>query len=132
MKIKLEDLMQKAKEAEQNAYAPYSNFKVGCAVLSADDKIYLGANIENASYGLSNCAERSALFNAFSNGQREIKALALWTKQGNVFPCGACRQVILELAKNADICVNYDQNNFKIYKISDILPYSFGTEDLKK
>ncbi|MDR2708370.1 MAG: cytidine deaminase [Elusimicrobiota bacterium] len=127
------ELARQAQKVSENAYTPYSHFNVGCAVLTQTGEVFLGANIENASYGLSNCAERSALFNAFSNAKNpNIKALAVWTKQGNVFPCGACRQVILELAPKADIIINDKNGNLNIYKISELLPHCFDQSDLNK
>ena len=88
-------LMEEARKAAKNGYNKYSRFVIGSAVLCSNGKIYSGTNIENASYGLTNCAERSALFNAVSNGEKNIEALAVWSKPGNIFPCGACRQVIM-------------------------------------
>ncbi len=133
MKEKLyKELLGKAKEAAANSYSPYSKFAVGGAVLGISGKIYMGTNIENASYGLTNCAERSALFNAFSNGENEIRAVAVWTKQGGVFPCGACRQVIAELAPEADIIINDRDGGILLLNASDLLPFSFGKKDLEK
>ena len=130
MNLDYKELMEAAKKASYNSYSPYSGYAVGSAVLT-DNKIYLGANIENASYGLTNCAERSALFNAVSNGDKKIKALALWTPKSDVFPCGACCQVILELALNADIIINSQNSILKIFKIQDLLPHFFTKYSLK-
>ncbi|AIY72896.1 cytidine deaminase (plasmid) [Bacillus cereus] len=83
----------------ENAYTPYSNFKVGAAVLTGTDKIYLGGNVENVSYELTNCAERTAIFNAVSHKEKEVKAIAIVVDiEGQVLPCGGCRQVIAEFA----------------------------------
>ena len=136
MKSKYKELLEAAKAAAQNSYSPYSHFAVGSAVLVSDGGIYLGTNVENASYSLTNCAERSALFNAvssgaLSNGEKEISALALWTQKGGIFPCGACRQVILELAPKADIIISGTDREILILKISDLMPFSFGKENLK-
>jgi cytidine deaminase len=131
MTSKYKELLSAAKAAAANSYSPYSNFAVGSAVLCPDGKIYLGANVENASYPLSNCAERSALFNAVSNGQKEILALAVWTKKGGAFPCGACRQTVLELAPEADIIINDTGGEILVLKVSDLMPFSFGKENLK-
>lgn len=125
-------LIEKAKEASAQSYSKYSKFAVGSAVLCANGKIYKGTNIENASYSLTNCAERSALFNAVSNGEKDIKAVAVWTKGGNVFPCGACRQVILELAPEADIVINKNNKDIIVVNIRELLPFSFSSENLKK
>jgi cytidine deaminase, homotetrameric len=125
-------LVEKAKEASGKSRSPYSKFVVGSAVLCADGKIYTGTNVENASYGLTNCAERSALFNAVAGGAKEIKAVAVWTKSGGVFPCGACRQVIIELAPDAEIAVNKNDKDIIIVNIADLLPFSFSKKNLKK
>jgi len=130
MKEKYKELISAAEKAAQNSYSPYSKFSVGSAVLAGSGKIYLGANIENASYGLSICGERSALFNAFSNGEKAVKAIAVWTQKGGCFPCGACRQAILELAPDADIIVNGSGGEIIVLKISDLLPFAFSKETL--
>jgi cytidine deaminase len=122
-------LLAKAKEAAANSYNKYSKFAVGSAVLCANGKIYSGTNVENASYGLTSCAERNALFNAVSNGETKIKAVAVWTKRGGVFPCGACRQVILELARNADVIINKNDKEIIIVNIQELLPFSFSSSD---
>ena len=97
-----EDLMEKAKNAMKLAYVPYSNFKVGAAVLAKSGKVYIGCNIENSSYGLSVCAERVAIFKAISE-REDISAVAVASESGNSQPCGSCRQVILEFNPNADV-----------------------------
>jgi cytidine deaminase len=124
-------LMEAAKNASNNSYSPYSGYAVGSAVLTENGKIYLGTNVENVSYGVSNCAERSALFNAVSNGDNKITAIALWTLKPEVFPCGACCQVILELASNADIIINSKNNTLEIFKIQDLLSHFFTKDSLK-
>lgn len=133
MKEKYLELLKYAKDAAKESYSPYSKFAVGAAVLSSDGKIFKGANIENASYSLTNCAERSALFNAVSSGVKNIVAVAVWTDKGKVFPCGACRQVISEFAPDADIIINEnDDNSIIVLKISDLLPYQFDGNSIKK
>ena len=97
-------LVQAAKEARKNAYAPYSKFKVGAALLTTDNKITLGGNIENASYGLTVCAERVAIFKAVSEGYKKFKALAVVTKDGS-YPCGACLQVMAEFAPGLTVII---------------------------
>lgn len=125
-------LIAEAKAAAGNSRSKYSKFSVGSAVLCSNGKIYRGANIENASYGLTNCAERSALFTAVSAGEKNIEAVAVWTKGGNVFPCGACRQVILELAPGAEVVVNKNAKDIFVVNINDLLPFAFNTKQLKK
>lgn len=126
-----EKLLNIAKEASKNSYSPYSKFKVGCAVLCDNGEIYLGTNIENASYGLTICAERVAVFNAVSNGVRKIKAVAVYTDKKDITPCGACRQVIFEFSKNADIIYNSKNNKMKVTNIKSLLPDSFCAKSLK-
>ena len=100
------ELINRALKARENAYVPYSNFKVGAAILTEDDIIVDGCNIENASYGASNCAERTAIFKAVSEGARKIKAIAIVGDKDNfTYPCGICRQVMLEFAENKEIPV---------------------------
>jgi cytidine deaminase len=125
MNIDYEKLIEAAKNASHNSYSPYSGYAVGSAVLTEDNKIYLSANIENASYGLTNCAERSALFNTVSNGCTKIKAVALWTPKPDVLPCGACCQVLVELAFNADIIIESKSGALKIFADQNLLPYAF-------
>ncbi|MBR3627346.1 MAG: cytidine deaminase [Elusimicrobia bacterium] len=127
-----QQLLEYAKEISINSYSPYSEFKVGAAVLCENNKVFCGTNVENVSYGLSICAERTAIFTAISNGCKNIKAVAIYSKKGNVTPCGACRQVILEFSKTADIIYNTDEDKFKIVKISSLLPNSFNEKTLKK
>lgn len=125
-------LLDYAKQASENSYSPYSKFKVGAAVLCEDNKVFCGTNVENSSYGLSMCAERVAIFTAVANGCKKIKAVAIYSKKGDVTPCGACRQVISEFSKNADIIYNTKQDKFLITKISSLLPKSFSGKTLKK
>ena len=112
----------------ENAYAPYSGFKVGAGALAASGKMYIGCNIENASYGLTVCAERVAIFDAVSNGEREIKAVAISNSHGTpAFPCGACLQVMAEFAPRGEdmrIVLLSDQGTQE-YKLSDLLPHAF-------
>ncbi|MDN5313219.1 MAG: cytidine deaminase [Thermoanaerobacteraceae bacterium] len=126
MKISPDILVREAMEAREKAYAPYSNFKVGAAVLTESGRIYRGCNIENDSYGLTICAERVAIFKAVSEGEK-IKAIAVTSSGGQdiTLPCGACRQVIQELCPGADLLLADSEGNFKTYKISDLLPMPF-------
>lgn len=128
------NLIYKAKEARKKAYSPYSNFKVGAAVLMDDGNIYTGCNIENASYGASNCAERTAIFKAVSEGARLIKGLALIGSEDNfTYPCGICRQVISEFADNdTKIIIAKNENEYLIKTINEILPGAFTKNDLEK
>jgi len=126
-KIDEKSLISKAIVAMKNAYAPYSNFPVGACVLTEDGDEIIGCNIENASYGLTMCAERVALFKARSEGKKGIVALAVAANVDEpVSPCGACRQVIMELAPNATIYfANRDGSKVKKMAAEELLPYGF-------
>lgn len=121
-----EKLLKIAAEASKNAYAPYSKFKVGAVVLYKDNSIYTGCNVENASYGLSLCAERNALSSAVADGKSQgLKAVAIYSPCADLcFPCGACRQWIAEFSQDAEIIVQ-DKESYKIFNIAELLPYSF-------
>lgn len=122
-----EVLLKKAQEVSENAHAKYSDFKVGACVLAQSGKTYVGCNVENASYGLTICAERSAIANAVANGEKSIRAIAVYSpNMQNCLPCGACRQVIFEFQKNNDVdIVTKTESGYKIYKISELLPEGF-------
>ena len=122
-----EDLMKKAIDASTRAYVPYSNFPVGACVLTENDKTYTGCNFENSSFGLTICAERNPIGSAIADGERKIKAIAVYSpKQDNCTPCGACRQVISEFCDdNTDIIVKIN-DDLKIYKITELLPERFS------
>ncbi|GCD09086.1 cytidine deaminase [Clostridium tagluense] len=121
-------------DARENAYAPYSKFKVGAAVVTEDDSIYTGCNIENASYGASNCAERTAIFKAVSEGHKKIKAIAVVGDMStHTYPCGICRQVIAEFAtKDINIIMVKSEDDYIIKTMEEILPGAFTKEDLLK
>lgn len=126
-------LVKKAYEGRTNAYTPYSNFKVGAAVLTEDDTIYTGCNIENASYGATNCAERTAIFKAISEGHQKIKAIAIVGVENDyTYPCGICRQVIVEFAtKDIKIILGKSPTEYIVKTMDEILPGAFTKEDLK-
>ncbi|OBR97135.1 MULTISPECIES: cytidine deaminase [Clostridium] len=128
------NLVSKAFEGRKNAYAPYSNFKVGAAVLAEDGKVYTGCNIENASYGATNCAERTAIFKAISEGNRAIKAIAIVGVENDyTYPCGVCRQVIAEFAsKDAEIILGKGEGEYIVKTLNELLPGAFTKEDLNK
>ena len=119
-----EKLMARAKEAATGAYAPYSGLKVGAALLTAGGDIITGCNIENASYGLSMCAERVALFTAVSGGKKDIAAIALHAGSP-LTPCGACRQVMAELAPKAHVVTRSEKGVIQVKKVGDLLPDAF-------
>lgn len=125
------ELIKKAIQAKEKAYVPYSGFHVGAAILTEDDEIYDGCNIEIASYSPTICAERTAIFKAISEGHRKIKAIAIVGDANHTYPCGVCRQVIREFGKEAKVIIANSEEDFKEYDLDELLPHSFGPEDLK-
>ena len=129
-----EDLVYQAIEAREMSYSPYSKFAVGAALLTKNDEVYLGANIENAAFGLSMCAERNALYNAYCHGisQEDIEAIAIVADtELPVSPCGSCRQVLSELfPKNGKIYLANMHGDIKETTVDELLPYSFDSDDL--
>ena len=123
------ELLEKAKEASQNAYCPYSKFPVGACALFESGNIYLGCNIENSSYGLTLCAERNAISGAIAQGEKsKLIKIAIYSPQSaKCFPCGACRQWIQEFSSgyNTEIILEDDDSKEILYNINDIFPYSF-------
>ncbi len=126
------ELAEKAIQAKSIAHPPYSNFHVGAALLTEDDKLYLGGNIETASYSLTICAERTAIFKAFSEGERKFKAIAIASDSPDFCPpCGSCRQVIQDLCGDIDVVMINHKKELRVMKISELLPFSFSDKDLK-
>lgn len=127
------ELFQKAVEAKEYAYVPYSKFRVGAAALMKDGKVYTGCNIECASYGGTNCAERTAVFKAVSEGNKEFEAIAIASDTEDfTFPCGICRQVIFEFGRKIKIIVGKQNGEIKVMTIEELLPNGFSGEDLDK
>lgn len=131
--MKKEQLLEQAIAARGNAYVPYSRFPVGAALLTAEGKVYLGCNIENAAYSMANCAERTAMFKAVSEGDLEFVALAVSADtDGPVSPCGACRQVLAEFcAPDMPVYLTNLKGDVQDTTVSELLPGAFSTEDLK-
>ena len=128
--LEIQKLMDCAIKARENAYSPYSHFAVGAALLCEDGTLFEGCNIENASYGLTNCAERAAIFKAVSEGHIKFKALAVVADtEGPCAPCGACRQVMAEFKIPLIIMGNL-MGNIKIVTIEELLPFSFSECDV--
>ncbi len=125
-------LIEMALKARLKSYAPYSKFQVGAAVLTEDDRIFTGCNIENASYTPTICAERTAIFKAISEGYRKIEKIVVVGDGNFTYPCGVCRQVIREFGENIEIIVAKSENEYRKYKLEDLLPHSFGPEDLNE
>lgn len=126
-----EELLNIAKDASKLNYAPYSNFNVGACVLFKTGNIYKGSNIENASYGLSLCAERNAIASGISNGENCIIKVAIYSPNKKLcFPCGACRQWIKEFSNDNEnesvkIILEDENNKIKVFSINELLPYFF-------
>ena len=128
-----EELIEEAFKAMENSYAPYSNYHVGAAVLTKDGKVFSGANIENASFGATNCGERSAIFAAYSNGYRKdtIEALAIVSDGDRIAaPCGICRQVLSELITGDTPIYLSNRKDEMDTCMNELLPYQFATEDV--
>lgn len=124
-------LIQAALQARKRAYAPYSNYAVGAALLTSSGKIYKGVNVENAAYPTTMCAERVAVFKAVSEGEREFTAIVVATENGGS-PCGSCRQVLAEFGTDIIvIVVDADGNVVQEARVADLLPGSFGSVDLR-
>lgn len=128
----MEELGKAAVKAREQAYVPYSKFKVGAAVLGKSGQIFTGCNIENASYGLSNCAERTAIFKAVSAGETELTTIAVVADTpGPVSPCGACRQVMAEFGIRQIILMNL-KGDRRLVTMDELLPFSFAKVDFYK
>ena len=126
------ELVNIAKEAMENAYAPYSHFKVGAALLAKDGTVFKGCNIENASYGATNCAERIAIFKAVSEGYREFEAIAIVASSGEyAAPCGICRQVLFEFLPDGKVILDSNEKGMMIFSVQELLPFGFRGEDIK-
>lgn len=126
-----ETLLHAARDAAENAYAPYSHFPVGAALLLEDGTIVTGVNVENASYGLTICAERTAVVSAVAQGHRQFSAIAVWASRrphGSVTPCGACRQFLAEFmdAESLVICSDTQTGKLKHFTMANLLPEMFG------
>lgn len=132
--MSIQELIQESIQVREKAYVPYSKFKVGAALLTKDGKVYTGCNIENASYGLTNCAERTALFKAVSEGDLEFSAIAVVADTaGPVPPCGACRQVMVELCKpDTKVYLTNLKGDVQETTVAELLPGAFSSEDLNE
>lgn len=124
------ELMDLACEAMKNAYVPYSRFKVGAALLCSNGKVYTGCNVENASYGATNCAERTAVFKAVSEGDREFEKIAVACSGEAAWPCGICRQVLMEFAPDLKVIVQQGNDLLSI-PLCQLLPHAFTGNDIK-
>jgi cytidine deaminase len=123
-------LISAACEVRRNAHAPYSNYKVGAAVLAENGQIFAGVNVENATYGLTICAERTAVFNAVTAGQKRITAVAVCTENAGS-PCGACRQILVEFGGDIPVWITNPRGETRQSSTYNLLPDHFGPEDLE-
>jgi len=130
--VNAQELIQEAKKGRELAYAPYSKFQVGAALLTKDGKVFRGCNIENAAYSMCNCAERTALFSAYAHGFREFQMLAVIADTDQpVTPCGACRQVISELCpRDMTVVLTNLKGEVQQMTVEELLPGAFSKEDL--
>lgn len=120
------ELIEAALNARKYSYSPYSNFKVGAAVLASSGKIYTGTNIENASFPATICAERVAFTKALSEGEKDLRAVAITSSYDEfVFPCGVCRQFMVEFNPQLTVILAVSKEKYEIHKLKDLLPYSF-------
>jgi len=126
------ELIKQAILAKKNAHVPYSGFHVGAAVLTEEGEVFTGCNIEIASYSPTICAERTAIFKAVSEGKKKIKTIAIVGDSKHTYPCGVCRQVIREFGKDAKVIIANDEDDYLEYSLDELLPHSFGPEDLIK
>lgn len=127
-----ETLIALAKEAMQYAYTPYSHFQVGAALLAKDGRVFQGCNIENASYGATNCAERTAIFKAVSEGVREFEKIAIVASSGDyAAPCGICRQVLFEFMPDGKVILDSAEKGMLTFSVRELLPMGFGAADIK-
>jgi cytidine deaminase len=127
----INELINKAKNAREHSYSPYSRFKVGAALKTKNGMVFTGCNIENSSYGLSICAEREAIFKAISAGERDLDTIAVVTDSDKLTtPCGACRQVMWEFSKDMTVIVANLKGKKKEFKIKELLAHPFGKDTL--
>lgn len=135
----IKNMINLAIEQIKYSYAPYSDFKVGAVLMSKTGKLYTGCNIENAAYTPTNCAERTAFFKAISQGEREFMGICIVGGKGGKIeemtaPCGVCRQVMMEFCnpESFEIILAANENNYKIFKLKEILPLGFGPENIRR
>ena len=127
-----QELFDRAAAMLDMAYAPYSNYRVGAAILTEDGRVFTGCNVENASYGGTICAERTAAVKAVSEGARRFRAIAIAGERGPAWPCGLCRQVLREFGQDMRVIVGTKEQAFEVTTLNELLPHGFGPEDLGK
>lgn len=122
------ELYRIANDVKENAYAPYSGFRVGAALLTRSGKVYTGVNVENASYGATLCAERGAVAKAVSEGEQEFRALAVASSAGEAMPCGICRQVLMEFEPELRVITGKDEEHLESHSLQKLLPGAFSLQ----
>ncbi len=128
-----ESLVKHAKTARRHSHSPFSHFRVGAALLTTSGKVFSGCNIEISSFGLTICAERTAIFKAISEGQHKFKAIAVASDEKEfTMPCGACRQVLMDLAGDIDFVLSNTRGDIKVLKMNALFPYPFGARNFQK
>jgi len=128
-----QSLAKRALDARKHSHSPYSRFRVGAALLTSGGKVITGCNIEISTFALTICAERTAIFKARSEGIKRFKAIAIATDKGSFIPpCGACRQVLMDLGGNMDVVMTTNSGKFKVMKLAELFPMAFGPDDLPK
>ncbi|MGI5850018.1 MAG: cytidine deaminase [Christensenellales bacterium] len=131
--ITYEELLKAAEKAKENAYAPYSRFRVGAALLAKSGKVYTGANVESASYSVSCCAERSALYAAVSSGETAFLAIAVTSDSKRVtYPCGICRQALCEFSPGMDVISANNDLKYETKTLDSLLPHAFSGKEMEK
>jgi len=126
-------LAARARAARLRSHSPYSRFRVGAALLTAGGRVYTGCNIEISTFALTLCAERTALFKAVSEGERRFTAMAIATdEEGFTSPCGACRQVMMDLAGDIDVILTNRRKQTRVHRLVELLPHPFGAGNLKR
>lgn len=123
-----QELYRIANDVKENAYAPYSGFRVGAALLTRSGKVYTGVNVENASYGATLCAERGAVAKAVSEGDGEFRVLAVASSAGEAMPCGICRQVLMEFEPELRVITGKDEEHLESYSLQELLPGAFSLQ----
>ncbi|CEK37143.1 cytidine deaminase [Paraclostridium sordellii] len=129
------ELLEIAEKARENSYSPYSNFKVGAALLTKSGKVFTGCNVECASFSGTNCAERTAIFKAISEGYKDIEAIAIAStnseKNESTYPCAICRQVIIEFGPDIRIITGYSKGDMQEHTIAELVPHYFSGSEFK-
>ena len=127
------NLVLRARKARRYSHSPFSQFRVGAALLTSGGKVYTGCNIESSSLGLTVCAERTALFKAISEGEKKFRAIAIATDGGKfISPCGACRQVIMDLAGDIDVILSDRRDGMKVIRMGELYPHPFGARNIPR